>query len=46
MLVGVITGSGTYALEDLEGAEREETDTPYGPVALTRGHLAEVEVAP
>jgi len=44
MLVGVITGSGTYALEDLQGATPAEADTPYGPVAMTRGHLGEVEV--
>jgi purine nucleoside phosphorylase len=44
MLVGVITGSGTYALEDLEGARPEQADTPYGSVAMTRGHMGEVEV--
>ncbi len=30
-VLGVIGGSGVYALEDLEGVEEIDVDTPYGP---------------
>lgn len=37
MPVGIITGSGTYALPGFEEAEAVEVDTPFGPCAVTRG---------
>ncbi len=42
--VGVITGSGTYALPDFEGAEPLDLETPYGAALVTRGRLAGAEV--
>ena len=42
--IGVITGTGTYALPGLEGAEPEEVGTPWGPATVTRGRSGEVEV--
>ncbi len=45
MRVGVITGSGTYALPNFEGARATEIETPYGAVEATLGHVAGVEVA-
>jgi 5'-methylthioadenosine phosphorylase len=42
--VGVITGSGTYALPALADAREERVHTPYGEVTLSRGGLAGVEV--
>ncbi len=44
MAIGIITGSGTYALPDFEGAERLEQETPFGGVTLTRGLLAGEDV--
>jgi purine nucleoside phosphorylase len=44
MAIGVITGSGTYALPDFEGGATEEVDTPFGPVPVTAGKFAGVEV--
>ena len=44
MRVGVITGSGTYALGDLQAGAAEEVWTPWGMVRLTRGTLAGVDV--
>lgn len=44
MSVGIITGSGAYALPDLEDAESVTVSTPYGEVPLTRGRYAGVEV--
>jgi purine nucleoside phosphorylase len=40
--IGIITGSGTYALPDFEAAELFEHHTPYGEVAVTKGSLAGV----
>jgi purine nucleoside phosphorylase len=45
MAIGIITGSGTYALPGFEGAEPERVETPWGATELTRGALAGVEVA-
>jgi purine nucleoside phosphorylase len=43
MPVGIITGSGTYALPQFANAVSEEVETPFGPCALTRGTYAGVE---
>jgi purine nucleoside phosphorylase len=37
MPVGIITGSGTYALPGFGDAETLEVDTPFGSTAVTRG---------
>jgi len=37
MAVGIITGSGTYALPGFERAETVTVDTPFGETALSRG---------
>ncbi len=42
--VGILTGSGTYALPDLAGARAEDVTTPWGTAAVTRGRFAGVEV--
>jgi purine nucleoside phosphorylase len=42
--VGVITGSGLYALPGLAGAQGERVETPYGTVELTRGRLGGADV--
>ncbi len=44
MPIGIITGSGTYALPDFDDAEPVGLDTPFGPAALTRGRFAGREV--
>jgi purine nucleoside phosphorylase len=41
--IGIITGSGTYALPAFEDAEPVSLDTPWGPIAATRGSYASVE---
>jgi 5'-methylthioadenosine phosphorylase len=43
MLVGIITGSGTYALPDFADATPEWIDTPWGAAELTRGRFAGVD---
>ena len=45
-VVGFIGGSGVYRADALEGAERLEIDTPWGPPsdALMRGQIAGVDV--
>ena len=45
MAIGIITGSGTYALPGFEGAAPERVETPWGATEVTRGVLAGVEVA-
>jgi 5'-methylthioadenosine phosphorylase len=40
MSIGIITGSGTYALPDFEDAEELRVDTPFGPTTVTRGQYA------
>jgi purine nucleoside phosphorylase len=44
MWVGIITGSGTYALPGFENAEAEPVETPFGQTAVTRGVFAGVDV--
>jgi|SRR5579884_753861 len=44
MSVGIITGSGTYALPGFEGAEAVTVPTPFGSAALSRGEYAGVPV--
>jgi purine nucleoside phosphorylase len=42
--LGVITGSGTYALPDLQAGEPEAVPTPFGEARVTRGRLDGHEV--
>jgi purine nucleoside phosphorylase len=42
--VGVITGTGTYALPGFSGAEAETVETRFGEALLTRGTMGDVEV--
>jgi purine nucleoside phosphorylase len=44
MRVGVLTGTGTYALPGLESQEPESVTTRFGEVRVTRGRMGEVEV--
>jgi purine nucleoside phosphorylase len=44
MRIGIVTGSGTYALEGLEGAEPRSVPTPEGDVPVTVGTLGGVEI--
>jgi purine nucleoside phosphorylase len=44
MAIGIITGSGTYALPGLEAGEAEEVGTPFGSAQVTAGRLAGVDV--
>jgi purine nucleoside phosphorylase len=44
MKLGILTGSGTYALDELEGAQAREIRTRFGGVVVTEGRLAGVEV--
>ena len=44
MRIGIITGSGTYALPGLAAGPREELATPFGPAHVTAGRLGDVEV--
>jgi purine nucleoside phosphorylase len=41
MVVGIITGSGTYALPGFSDAEPVEVSTPYGFATVTRGRFAD-----
>jgi purine nucleoside phosphorylase len=43
MGVGIITGSGTYALPGFEGGERLTVETPFGAALVTRGVYAGVD---
>jgi 5'-methylthioadenosine phosphorylase len=45
MEIGVITGSGTYALPGFEGGEPEPVATPWGEALVSRGTFAGVPVA-
>src|SRR5918999_2513752 len=45
MEIGVITGSGTYALPGFEGGGGEPVDTPWGQALVSRGTFAGVPVA-
>lgn len=44
MPVGIITGSGTYALPGFQDGEPVAVGTPYGEVTVTRGGYAGVSV--
>src|SRR5436305_1717627 len=39
--VGIITGSGTYALPDFADREAPDLETPFGPTLVTEGRWAE-----
>jgi purine nucleoside phosphorylase len=43
VVVGIITGSGTYALPDFQDADEDRIHTTWGPADVTRGRLAGVE---
>jgi purine nucleoside phosphorylase len=43
MKIGVLTGTGTYALDE-SGAAPERIETPYGEALVTRGEAGGVEV--
>jgi purine nucleoside phosphorylase len=45
MEIGVITGSGTYALPGFEGGAPEPVATSWGEALVTRGSLAGIRVA-
>ena len=40
MRIGIITGSGTYALPGFEDAGADSVDTPFGPARVTQGTFA------
>jgi purine nucleoside phosphorylase len=44
MRIGIITGSGTYALPDFEGAETAQVPTEFGPALITEGRFAGADV--
>src|SRR5215210_7378732 len=44
MVLGILTGSGTYSLPDFEVESSDEVDTPYGRAPVTRGRFAGVGV--
>jgi purine nucleoside phosphorylase len=44
MAVGIITGSGTYALPGLEAGSPELVETPFGRAPVTAGRLGGVDV--
>ncbi len=44
MAIGVITGSGTYALPGFEHAEPERVRTPFGSIDISRGQFGGVEL--
>src|SRR5579862_1415752 len=43
MAVGIITGSGTYALPEFADAAPASVETPFGAVAVTRGRYEGVD---
>jgi purine nucleoside phosphorylase len=43
MSVGIITGSGTYALPEFEDAAPVTVDTPFGQTSVTKGTFAGVD---
>ena len=43
MRLGIITGSGTHALPELQG-EAEDVETEWGPTRITRGTFAGTDV--
>jgi purine nucleoside phosphorylase len=44
MLIGIITGSGTYALPGFSPSATRTAHTPFGPVLLSAGQLAGADV--
>ena len=44
MRIGIITGSGTYALAEQESSTTTEVPTPFGPARITSGTFAGAEV--
>jgi purine nucleoside phosphorylase len=44
MRIGIVTGSGTYALPDFEDAAGTDVDTPFGSVLVTAGRFAGADV--
>src|SRR3954466_525196 len=44
MPIGIITGSGTYALPGFDGSEPETIPTPWGDALVSRGTFAGAEV--
>ncbi|MBA3420789.1 MAG: MTAP family purine nucleoside phosphorylase [Thermoleophilaceae bacterium] len=44
MRVGVITGTGTYALSGVGGSALEEVTTPYGTAPVSRGQVGDIEI--
>ena len=44
MRIGIITGSGTYALAGLEAAAPREVATSFGPALVSEGRLGEADV--
>jgi 5'-methylthioadenosine phosphorylase len=44
MRVGIVTGTGTYALPELEVGERHDVETPFGAAQVSAGSLGGVEV--
>ena len=44
MIVGIISGSGMYSLPGFTAGAGVEVNTPFGVVAVTRGHYGGVEV--
>ena len=44
MRIGIITGSGTYALAGLEATEPREVATSFGPALVSEGRLGEADV--
>ncbi len=44
MPIGIITGSGTYALPGFEGGDAQTIETPFGAAQVAQGVFAGVEV--
>jgi purine nucleoside phosphorylase len=44
-MIGIVTGTGTYALPDFENAEALEVGTRWGTATVTRGQFGGAEVA-
>lgn len=44
MPIGIITGSGTYALPDFQDGEQVRLDTPWGEAEVARGSFGGTEV--
>jgi purine nucleoside phosphorylase len=44
MRIGIITGSGTYALPGLEASGSDEVATPFGPALVTSGRFGRADV--